>query len=71
MNRAKKGIKKKSITQVKYAVSPQGLHIQLNGYEEFVIPKDELMLINGKVFDNEIKEKEDEINSNTPKQGKG
>lgn len=54
----KEKLKKRDVTSVQYSVSEQGLHVKINGWKEFIITRQQMMLINGKLFDQQIKDNE-------------
>lgn len=65
MSNFKERLKKRSVSGITYAVSDKGLHILMNGFKEFIIPKQQMLIINGQLFEQEIKQKEDEDKSDT------
>lgn len=62
-------LKKRPVTKVEYHASVDGLHVRVNGFQEFTISKETLLKVNGIVFEKEIKENEDKHNS--PLTGEG
>ena len=62
-------LKKRPVTKVEYHASVDGLHVRVNGFQEFTISKETLLKVNGIVFEKEIKENENK--SDTSEQGQG